>query len=497
METVQLLLGGFAEVFQPHNLAYAFLGCMLGTLIGILPGIGPAAGTAILIPITAGLDPTGSIIMLAAIYYGAMYGGTITSVLINTPGEAASAVTCLDGYAMAKRGRAGPALSIAAIGSFIGGTIATAGLVFLALPLTRLALTFGPPEIFGLLLIGLALVTALASASIVRALIAAVLGLLLAQVGIDPVMGAERYTFGQMELLDGLAIVPVVMGLFGISEIMLTVEKRAKDVFAAPVGSLYLSRADIRRSAGPVARGTVVGFFLGLVPGLGSMIPAFLSYAIERRVSRHPQEFGVGAIEGVAGPETANNSYANAALIPLFTLGIPGSPTTAILMGAFMMNGLVPGPSLFVEHPQFVWAVIASLVVGNAILLVLNLPLIPLWVRLLRIPYTILVVIVLGFCIVGAYSLNNTTFDIWVMLVFGNVGYLMKKAEIPTAPMILTLILGPLLERALRQSLEMSVGDPWIFFERPLSATLILLAALVLLSSALQIFRRVQADSEV
>jgi len=497
VETFFLLLGGFADVLHPGNLAYALIGCVLGTLIGVLPGIGPAAGTAILIPVTATLDPTGSIIMLAAIYYGAMYGGTITSVLINTPGEAASAVTCLDGYAMAKQGRAGPALSIAAIGSFIGGTIATIGLVFLALPLTRLALTFGPPEIFSLLLIGLVLVTSLASQSILRALMAAAIGLLLAQVGIDPIMGMQRFTFGQLELMDGLAIVPVVMGLFGISEILLSIERPLTNMFAPPVGSLFLSKQDVRRSAGPVARGTLIGFALGLIPGLGSMIPAFLSYAVERRISKRPGEFGKGAIEGVAGPETANNAYANAALIPLFTLGIPGSPTTAILMGAFMINGLVPGPTLFVEHAEFVWAVIASLVVGNVILLILNLPLIPLWVAMLRIPYSIMVVIVLAFCVVGAYSLNNQPFDIGVMLVFGVFGYLLKKVDIPTAPLILTMILGPLLESALRQSLEMSGGDFMIFFTRPLATTLIVLAAVVLLSSSLNVFRRVKVDSEV
>jgi putative tricarboxylic transport membrane protein len=497
METFLLLLGGFADVLHPGNLAYALIGCILGTLIGVLPGIGPAAGTAILIPVTTALDPTGSIIMLAAIYYGAMYGGTITSVLINTPGEAASAVTCLDGYAMAKLGRAGPALSIAAIGSFIGGIVATLGLVFLAMPLTRLALTFGPPEIFSLLLIGLVLVTALASQSLVRALIAAVLGLLLAQVGIDPIMGMQRFTFGQMELMDGLQIVPVVMGLFGIAEILLTVEKPLINMFASPVGSLYLSKEDVRRSAGPVARGTVIGFLLGLIPGLGSVIPAFLSYAMENRLSKHPEEFGNGAIEGVAGPETANNSYANAQFIPLFTLGIPGSPTTAILMGAFMINGLVPGPTLFIEHTQFVWAIIASMVVGNVILLVLNLPLIPLWVALLRVPYSILVVIVLIFCVVGAYSLNNQTFDIGVMLVFGVFGYLLRKIDIPAAPLILTMILGPLLESALRQSLEMSGGDFMIFFDRPLSTTLIVLAVLILASSSLKIFKRVKVDAEV
>ncbi|GHU26350.1 hypothetical protein AGMMS50256_03330 [Betaproteobacteria bacterium] len=497
MESFHLLIGGFIQVLQPVYLTYALVGCILGTIIGILPGIGPAAGTAILIPITSGIDPTGSIIMLAAIYYGAMYGGTITSVLINTPGEAASAVTCLDGYVMAKNGRAGPALAVAAVGSFIGGGVATLGLIFLALPLTRLALTFGPPEIFSLLLIGLSLVTALASTSIVRALIAAFAGLLFAQVGIDPIMGMERFTFGRLELLDGFQIVPVVMGLFGIGEILLSIERPIQNMFAATVGSLFLSKDDIKRATGPVLRGSVIGFFLGLVPGLGSMIPAFLSYATEKRLSKHPEEFGKGAIEGVAGPETANNSYANAAFIPLFTLGIPASPTMAILMGALMMNGLVPGPTLFVEHSQFVWAIIASFLVGNLILLVLNLPLIPLWVALLRVPYGILVVIVLIFCVLGAYSLNNQVFDIWVMLGAGIVGYLMKKVDIPSAPLILTLILGPLLESTLRQSLEISGGEFSVFFNRPISMTLIVLATLILLSSTLQIFRQVKTDSEV
>ena len=497
MDTLQFFMGGFATVLQPSNLAFAFIGCVLGTMIGVMPGIGPAAGTAILIPVTASLDPTGSIIMLSAIYYGAMYGGTITSVLINTPGEAASAVTCLDGYQMAKAGRAGPALAVAAIGSFVGGLVATFGLVVLALPLTRLALTFGPPEIFSLLVIGLALVTALASQSVMRALIAAVIGLLLAQVGVDPVMGIARFTFGRIDLMDGFNIVPVVMGLFGIAEIMLNVERRAQAPFASNLGSLFLSRQDVRASVGPIARGTVIGFFLGLVPGLGSMIPTFISYIVEKRLSKTPEKFGTGMIEGVAGPETANNAYSNAALIPLFTLGIPSSPTTAVLMGAFMINGLIPGPSLFVEHSEFVWAVIASLVVGNAVLLVLNLPLIPLWVRMLRIPYEVLVAIILGFCVIGVFSLNNSVFDIWVMLGFGVVGYVFKKLDIPSAPMVLTFILGPLMERGLRQSLEMSEGDFLIFFERPISLTLLVLAAIVLLSSSLRLFRHVKSDSEI
>jgi len=491
-------MGGFATVLQPTYLMFAFAGCVVGTLIGVLPGIGPAAGTAILIPVTATLDPTGAIIMLAAIYYGAMYGGTITSVLINTPGEAASAVTCLDGYQMAKRGRAGPALAISAIGSFIGGIVATMGLVLMALPLTRLALKFGPPEVFALLVVGLSLVTGLASHSLLRALIAAVIGLMLAQIGIDPVMGAPRFTFGSLDLFDGFGIIPVVMGLFGIGEILLNLETRAKGVFDTKVGSLLLSKKDIKDSAMPIARGTVMGFFLGLVPGLGSMIPTFLSYAVEKRVSKTPERFGTGMIEGVAGPETANNSYANAALIPLFTLGIPSSPTIAVLMGAFMMNGLIPGPALFIEHSEFVWAVIASLCVGNAMLLILNLPFIPAWVALLRVPYTILLVLILGFCVIGVYSLRNSVFDIGSMLGFGIVGYLFKKLDIPLAPLVLTLVLGPMMESGLRQSLEMSSGDLSIFFTRPIAATLLVLAAVVIVTSSLRAFSAIRgADSEI
>ena len=498
VDTFGLLMSGFATALQPTNLLYAVVGCVLGTLVGVLPGVGPAAGTAILIPITVALDPTGAIIMLAAIYYGAMYGGTITSVLINVPGEAASAVTCLDGYEMAKRGRAGPALAVAAIGSFIGGTVATMGLVLLALPLTRFALRFGPPEFFGLMVVGLSLVTGLAGRSLVRALVSAIVGLLLAQIGIDPVMGAPRFTFGRMELLDGFGIVPVVMGVFGIGEILLNAEAQAVKVFDTKVSSLVLTKRDIKDSAMPIARGTLLGFFLGLIPGVGAIVPTFLSYAIEKKASKTPERFGTGMIEGVAGPETANNSYANAALIPLFTLGIPGSPTTAILMGALMMNGLVPGPGLFKEHPQFVWAVIASFYIGNLILLILNLPFIPVWVAVLRIPYSVLLALVLGFCVVGAYSLSNSVFDIGAMLAFGILGYLFKKLDIPTAPLVLTLVLGPLMERGLRQSLEMSRGDFSIFFTRPISATLLVIASFVVITSTFRALSPVRgADSQI
>ncbi|NVO12623.1 MAG: tripartite tricarboxylate transporter permease [Rhodoplanes sp.] len=497
MESLELLMGGFATALQPGNLLFALIGCTLGTLIGVLPGIGPAAGTAILIPIAMAISPTSAIIMLAAIYYGAMYGGTITSVLINTPGEAASAVTCLDGYAMAKQGRAGAALAVAAIGSFVGGTVAVGGLVLVALPLTRFALRFGPPEFFALMIVGLSLVTGLAGRSLVRALLSAILGLMIAQVGIDPVMGAPRFTFGHVELMDGFGIVPVVMGVFGIGEILFNVEAGAMAVFSPQISRLMPSRADLDASKWPIVRGTVVGFLMGLIPGVGAIVPTFVSYAMEKRLSKTPERFGTGMIEGVAGPETANNAYANAALIPLFTLGIPGSPTTAILMGAFMMNGLVPGPMLFKEHGEFAWAVIASLYIGNIILVILNLPLIPLWVKFLKIPYGILMAIVFGFSVIGVYSLNSSVFDIGIMLGFGIIGYAFRKMDIPLAPMILTFVLGPLMERGLRQSLEMSQGDISILVTRPLSATLLVIATLVIVSSMFRAFSAVKGDTEV
>ena len=494
---IEGLLGGLVGLLTFKNMALLVLGCGLGTFIGMMPGLGPVTAISLLVPAVLSLEPASAMVLLAAIYYGAMYGGTITSVLANTPGEAASAVTCIDGYAMARAGRAGPALAIAAIGSFVGGIVATIGLVVVAMPLTRLALGFGPPEIFALLAVGLAMVTALASRSAIRALVAAVLGMLVAQVGIDPVMGTARFTFGRSELYEGVSIIAVVMGLFGLGEVLANVERRAARASAPAIGSLWLTRRDARDSAGPVARGTAIGFVLGLVPGLGSMVPTFLSYAVERKLSPTPERFGTGMIQGVAGPETANNAYANAALIPLFTLGIPSSPTIAVLMGAFMVNGLVPGPALFTEHAAFAWAVIASLIVGNAMLLVLNLPLVPLWVSLLRIPYPVLACVVLAFCVIGVYSVNNSAFDVWVMLFFGAAGYGFRKLDLPVAPMVLTLVLAPLMERTLRQSLEMSGGDMSIFLERPLAACLLAAAIGVLVLSALSVLRTARADSEV
>jgi putative tricarboxylic transport membrane protein len=405
-------------------------------------------------------------------------------------------VTCLDGYEMAKRGRAGAALSIAAIGSFIGGTVSSLGLVFLALPLTAVALAFGPPEIFALLIFGMSLVTGLAGNSIVRALIAAIIGMLISQIGIDPVLGAPRFTFGVTDLLNGLDVVPVVMGLFGIGEILQTVENRARQSFlSSNVSLIQLTRQDVRASAAPIVRGTGLGFILGLIPGIGTIVPTFLSYAVERKLSKHPERFGQGAIEGVAGPETSNNAAASASLIPLFTLGIPGSAVTAILMGAFLVKGLTPGPALFVDEPVLVWAIIASMFVGNLMLLVLNLPFIPIWVRLLRVPPTIMTVVILGFCIIGAYSLRNSVFDVGVMMAFGIVGYAFARLNIPVAPLVLTLVLTPLTEAALRQSLEMSRGSFAIFATHPMSLVLLVAAAGSVALSAVQGVRAMRAPT--
>jgi putative tricarboxylic transport membrane protein len=495
VESFQLLMSGFATALQPGNLFVAFLGCIFGTMVGVLPGIGPAGGTAILIPMTFSLDPTAAIIMLAAIYYGSMYGGTITSVLINTPGEAASAVTCLEGYEMAKRGRAGAALAISAIGSFIGGTIGTFGLVLLALPLTALALTFGPPERFCLVVMGLSLVVGLAGKSVIYGLISALLGLLIAMVGVDPVTGAPRFTFRQAELLDGVNVVPVVMGLFGVGEILSNAENPARRVIQAKAGSLILSLEDIKRSIGPILRGTGIGFFLGLIPGLGAVVASFVSYIAEKRLSKTPEEFGKGMIEGVAGPETANNAFVSGGLVPLFTLGLPSSAVMAILLGAFIMNGLTPGPLLFAEHGDLVWGVIASLYIGNTILLVLNLPLIPLWVSILRIPYSILFTLILAFCVVGAYSLDNSVFDVGIMLGFGILGYCFKKVDFPVAPLVLTIVLGKMMERGLRQSLEISGGDFSIFITRPVSAAFLAITALLFIYPIISAVRRAKASS--
>jgi len=486
MDILNSLAMGFSVALSPLNLLYAFIGCAFGTLIGVLPGIGPSAGTALLIPLTAKLPPTGAIIMLTAIFYGTQYGGTITSVLLNVPGEAASAITCIDGHQMAKKGRGGAALSVAAVGSFIGGTIATVALICLAGPLTKVALEFGPVEFFALMVLGLSLLMGLAGKSMVKALMMGVVGLLLAMIGMDPVRGSPRFTFGRMELMDGLGFVPVIMGLFGLSEILENAETTLKQDFHTKLDSLMPTKQEAKDSVGPIARGSLIGTVLGLVPGMTGSMASFLSYSMEKKVSKHPEKFGTGAIEGVAGPETANNAHANGALIPLFTLGIPSSPTVAVLMGAFLMNGLIPGPFLFKEQPALVWGVIASFFIGNVILLVLNLPLIGVWVKMLKIPYSILFGLILTFMVVGAYGVENSAFDVFIMLLFGVLGYLLKKFDFPMAPLVLTLILGPTMERSLRRSMEMSQGDFSILFSSPLAIAMFALAAIVLISSSLK-----------
>lgn len=488
METINELLGGFATAMTWQNLLFAFLGCLLGTIIGVLPGVGPVAGVALLIPITLNLDPAGSIIMLCAIFYGTQYGGTITSVLLNTPGEASSAITTIDGYAMTKAGRAGAALTLAAVGSFIGGTIATVGLVAAAKPLGEMGLLVGPPEFFALMVVGISLLVALAGKSLVKAVISGALGLLISMVGIDPVAGAPRFTFGMDNLLDGVSFVAVIVGVFGLSEILSFRRNDVTPIVHAPgFRQLFPSRTEWRRSAPSMARGTGVGFGLGLIPGMTGSVSSLLSYAAEKKFSKHRNELGKGAVEGVAGPETANNAHANAALIPLFTLGIPASPTIAVLMGAFLQQGLTPGPSLFTEHSDIAWAIIASLFIGNVILLLLNVPLVGLWTSILRVPTPILTAVILLFMVIGAYTINFSVFDVYVMIGFGLLGLALRNLDIPLAPMVLTLVLGPLMERSLRESLEISQGDFSVFLNRPISAVLIGIGLLILCSPLLKI----------
>ena len=481
LDTLNSLMGGFAIALQPGNLLFALLGSIIGTAVGVLPGIGPIAGIAILMPLTFKLDATGSIIMLSAIYYGAMYGGTITSVLINVPGEGASAVTCIDGYKMARKGRGGAALAIAAIGSFIGGTFATIVLVVAAPTLASVALHFGPPEFFALMILGLILLVSFAGESLLLGFISALLGLALSIPGSDIVNGTPRLTFGNIDLLDGISFVPVIMGLYGVTEILTSLDRRQEFFKTETIGSTTLTSDEIKASAMPIVRGSLLGTFFGLIPGIGTILPTVVSYAMEKRLASDPSRFGHGAIEGVAGPETTNNAYANAAMIPLFTLGIPASPTIAVLLGAFMMNGLTPGPFLFRDKPDFVWAVIASLYIGNLILLILNLPLVSIWVRLLRIPYSILFPAVLALTVVGAYVTRNSVLDVWLVIAFGIFGYLARKIDFPVAPMAFTLILGPLTENSLRQALSMSDGDIAILARGPLSAGILGICALALI----------------
>jgi putative tricarboxylic transport membrane protein len=483
MDVVSGLLSGFAIALQPVNLAYCFIGVVAGTLIGVLPGIGPVAGVAMLIPFSFGMSPTTAMILMAGIYYGAMYGGSTTSILVNLPGESASVVTCLDGYAMARQGRAGAALGMAAFASFIAGTLGIIGLMLLAPEVAALAIRFGPPEIFALTFFALTLVTGLIGASPIKGIAAAAFGMLLGMIGLDPMSSEERFTFGALHLADGISFVSVSVGLFAVAEVLESLERTEPiTLYRGKISNLLPTAADWLASRGALWRGALIGFFVGVMPGAGATIASLLAYTVERRVSRRPERFGHGAIEGVAAPEGANNAATAGALVPLLALGIPGSGTTAVMLGALMIHGLRPGPLLFEQHPQFVWGVIASMYVGNVMLLILNLPLIGIWVRLLRLPQRVLMPLILAFSVTGVYAVDNRLTEVGVMLTFGVIGYAMRKWEFPAAPVVLALVLTPLMETALQQSLQMSHGSAAIFFSRPIAATLVVVgfASLIL-----------------
>ncbi|NWF54288.1 MAG: tripartite tricarboxylate transporter permease [Syntrophaceae bacterium] len=491
MDLFNHLMLGFSVALQPIHLFYCFIGVVIGTLVGVLPGMGPVAAMSLLLPATFHTTPVAAIIMLSGIYYGAQYGGSTTSILVNIPGEASSVMTCIDGYQMARNGRAGPALGMAAFGSFIAGTVGILGLILIAPPLVDFALKFGPPEYFSLMILGLTILTFLTSASMIRALMMAAFGLVVGTMGLDNISGLARFTFNIPELLDGVGLVPVVMGLFGISEVLLNIELKIKrEVFTTKVKGLLPTLQDWGKSIGSIARGTVLGFFLGILPGGGAVIASFVSYAIEKRVSKHPENFGKGAIEGVAAPESANNSAAQGAFIPLLTLGIPSNVVMAMLLGALIIHGVTPGPLLLTQHPELFWGVVASMYVGNALLLALNLPMIGMWVQLLKVPYAILFPIIILFCLLGSYSINNSATDVAIMLVFGVIGYLMKKLSLEAAPMVLAFVLGPMMETALRQSLIKSKGSFSIFFTRPISATCLIIAIALMIMPLLPSFRQ-------
>lgn len=482
----------FSVATEPINLLACFGGVLVGTLVGVLPGLGPIAAMSLLMPITFGMTTAQAIIMLSGIYYGAYYGGSTTSILVNIPGEVASVVTCLDGYQMARKGRAGPALGISAFGSFIAGTFSIIMLMLMAPPLSELALKFGPPENSAIMFFGLTMVTYLSRGSMIKALMMASVGLLLGCVGTDLLTGTFRYTLGIIKFEDGLGLVPVAMGLFGISEVLANVERTSETVgvFKTKMKSLLPTKKDWKESAGPITRGSILGFFLGLLPGGGGVISSFISYTVEKKLSKHPERFGTGEIAGVAGPESANNAGAGGAFVPLLVMGIPCNAVLAILMGGLIIHGVQPGPLLMTNHPSVFWGVVGSMYIGNAMLLALNLPLIGLWVKVLKVPYRLLFPLILLFCLVGAYSLNNNIIDILVMVIFGILGYLMAKFEYEAAPLILALVLGPMLEENVRQSLLLSNGSLKIFFSSPIAGSIFTVAIVFLiLPFALQLFK--------
>jgi putative tricarboxylic transport membrane protein len=493
MDILNNLVLGFGVAVSPINLLYALIGVLLGTAIGVLPGIGPVPTIAMLLPITFNLPPVSAIIMLSGIYYGSQYGGSTTAILVNLPGESASVVTCLDGYQMARRGRAGPALATAALGSFFAGCVATVVIAVAAPPLAEVALKFGPAEYFSLMVLGLVAATVLAHGSLIKAIAMVVLGLLLGLVGTDVNSGVLRFTFDIPELSDGISFVVVAMGMFGLAEIVGNLElKDKREVFTGKVKNLMPTKEDFKRIWAPVLRGTALGSFLGILPGGGALLSSFAAYTIEKKVSRHPEEFGKGAIEGVAGPEAANNAGAQTSFIPMLTLGIPGNAVTALMIGALMIQGIAPGPQVMNEKPDLFWGLIASMWIGNLFLVVLNLPLIGIWIRLLQVPYRFLYPSILTFMAIGVFSLSNNPFDVLLMAIFGVLGYVCAKLECEPAPMILGFILGPLMEENLRRAMLLSRGDPFVFVSpsKPISLGFLIASFLLLVIVALPALRK-------
>jgi putative tricarboxylic transport membrane protein len=491
VETLQNLGLGFAVALSPPVLLYAFLGCVVGTLVGVLPGVGPLAGISLLLPATFGLDATRAIVMLAGIYYGAMYGGSTTSILMRIPGEAASVMTCIDGYAMARKGRGGAALAIAAVGSYVAGTASVVALMVLAPPLATFALRFGPAEYTALLVLGLLVLAYMSSGSMLKALAMAALGLFLGMVGIDHMTGFFRFSYGIVELGDGIGVVPLAVGLFGLGEILATAGQPDRPPVIQPrLRDLLPSREEWRQSTLPIARGTVLGFLIGVIPGSAHIISSFVSYAVERKLSRRPQEFGQGAVAGVAGPESANNSATSGAFVPMLALGVPSGPVPAVLIAAMMVHGVSPGPLLIDQQPALFWGFIASMCVGNLVLLILNLPLVGLFVNILRVPYPVLYPSIIVFCILGVYAVNSSVVDVWIMLATGLLGYALRKLDFETAPIVLGLVLAPILELSLRQALALSDGQYTIFVARPISATLLAAGLVLLLLGLRPLFTR-------
>ncbi|HEY2923074.1 MAG TPA: tripartite tricarboxylate transporter permease [Candidatus Binatia bacterium] len=481
-ETFHNLYLGFSVALNPNVLLYAFVGCIIGTLVGVLPGVGPLAGISLLLPATFGLNATSAIVLLAGIYYGAMYGGSTTSILMRIPGEAASVMTCIDGYAMTRKGRGGPALAIAAMGSYVAGSVSVVALMLLAPPLASFALRFGPPEYFSLLLLGLLVLAYMSGGSMLKSLAMAALGLLFGMIGIDPMTGFSRFTYGLVELGDGIGVVPVAVGLFGVSEILLTAgQPTAPEVIKPRLRELLPSREEWRDSLWPIGRGTVLGFLIGIIPGSAHIISSFVSYAVERRLSKHPERFGQGAIEGVAGPESANNSATSGAFVPMLALGVPSGPIPAVMIAAMMVHGISPGPLLIAQQPELFWGFIASMYVGNVMLLILNLPLVGIFINVLRIPYRLLYPAILMFCVLGVYAVNGSVVDVGIMTAMGALGYVLRKFDFETAPIVLGLILAPMLEMSFRQSLSMSSGSYGIFVSRPIAAAMLMVAVALLL----------------